>query len=99
MKKRNRWLFCITALCFLFGYTTAPLAGTTMIYEGLDMQLPFVTGVYQLSIGPLSVSKYSQIRVNTFGNSGSGTIMVTLALVDADGESPRASGHHYHRLQ
>lgn len=85
--KRSRLFFCIIALCFLFGFTTAPLAATTMIYEGLDMQLSFVTGVYQLSIGPLNVSKYSQIRVNTFGNSGSGTIMVTLALVDADGES------------
>ena len=88
MKKRNRWLFCIIALCFLFGYTTAPLAANTaMIYEGLNMQLVNVTGVYQLTIGPLNVSKYSQIRVSTFGNSGSGTILVTLAPVDADGEN------------
>ena len=88
MKKGNRWLCCIIVLCFLLGYTTAPLAANTaLIYEGLNMQLPFITGVYQLTIGPLNVSKYSQIRVYTFGNSGSGTISVTLAPVNEDGEN------------
>ncbi len=86
MKKRNRWLICITALCFLFGYTTAPLAASTaMIYEGLNMELALGPGVYGLNIGPLNVSKYSKIRVNTWANSGAGTMLVTLFAVDADG--------------
>jgi hypothetical protein len=80
-------LFCVVALCLLLCLTSVVFAETTIIFKGLNMQLPFVTGVYQLALGPFQVGSYSIIRVTTFGNSGSGVIHVTLANVSASGES------------
>jgi hypothetical protein len=82
---RSNLFLTLLTLGLLFSFTSVSFAGTSMIYKGLNMPLVFVTGVYQLSIGPLDVGDYSKIRVNAFGNSGSGTILVQLAIVDAKG--------------
>lgn len=81
-------LFCIVVLCLVLCMSSMAFAAqTTVVYKGLNMQLPFVTGVYQLSLGPFTVETYSKIRVYTFGNSGSGIIHVTLANTSASGEN------------
>ena len=64
---------------------SASFAGNTKVYQGLEMQIPFVTGVYQLAVGPINVNPYSQIRVTTWGNSGSGTISVSIVMTDSKG--------------
>jgi hypothetical protein len=85
--ERSKLLFWLLSLCILFSFTSVSFAGTSMIYKGLNMPLVFVTGVYQLTIGPLVVGDYSKIRVNAFGDSGSGTANVSVVMVDSKGNS------------
>ena len=81
----SKLLVFLVAAGLLICFASISSAGTTKVYQGLNMQMPYVTGVYQLGVGPVNVSAYTNIRVNAFGNSGSGTVQVTVAAVDKQG--------------
>ena len=74
----------VLMLGLLFGFASSSSAAS-LVYQGLDKPLNFVTGVYQLAVGPLNVKSYTQIRVNAFGSSGSGTILVQVVSTDKNG--------------
>ena len=85
--KRSKLFLCLLTFCFLFAFSPGSIAGTSMIYKGLNMPLVNMAGMYELSIGPLEVGNFSKIRVTAFGNSGSGTVDVSLVIVDGKGNS------------
>jgi hypothetical protein len=56
---------------------------TVLVYEGIGVEMTG-TMAYSLSIGPLDVSTYDQIRLSTSLNSGSGTTTVQVYAVDEE---------------
>ncbi|HOW83214.1 MAG TPA: hypothetical protein PK573_11685 [Spirochaetota bacterium] len=57
---------------------------TELVYEGLAQELTG-TMAYSLTIGPLDVSDYDQIRISTSLETGSGTTFVQVYAVDEEG--------------
>jgi hypothetical protein len=60
---------------------------TNLVYEGDNMAMALDSMLYSLSIGPLDVSSYEQIRIVTYGNSGTGNIIAQVYGVNQSGES------------
>ena len=64
-----------------------PDGSTVLLYEGNNMKMDSSPSFYSLSLKPLDVSAYEQIRIVTYINSGAGMINVQVIEVNEAGES------------
>lgn len=82
--RKLRLLYLAALLAFAAGLSSAS-AQTVVAHRALNQPMPYVAGMHQLTVGPVAVADFSQVRIYAWGG-GSGTIDVTVSNVNASGE-------------